>query len=107
MTPTRAHCFAVLSAATKPRDRLTVSTWADRHRMLSSKQSGERGKWRTERNPILREIQDSLSVFSPVREIVVMSFIADSSPEKLVMLHNSFCKRSIQVFDCCAMSGTG
>ncbi len=72
MTATRAHCYAVLARALKPRDRLTVSTWADRHRFLSSKQSGERGKWRTDRNPILREIQDCLSVFSPVREIVVM-----------------------------------
>lgn len=72
MQNTLAHCYAKLSAATKPRDRLTVSAWADRHRFLSSKQSGERGKWRTDRNPILREIQDSLSVFSPVREVVVM-----------------------------------
>lgn len=72
MTATRAHCYAVLARAVKPRDRLTVSGWADRHRILSGKQSGERGRWRTDRNPILREIMDSLSVFSPVREVVVM-----------------------------------
>jgi phage terminase large subunit GpA-like protein len=40
--------------------------------VLSSKQSGERGRWRTSRNPILREIMDCLSATSPVREIVVM-----------------------------------
>ncbi len=65
-------CWAELARADKPRDRLTVSQWADRHRVLSSKQSGERGQWRTSRNPILREIMDCLSATSPVREIVVM-----------------------------------
>lgn len=72
MTPTLRHCYTVLARAARPRDRLTVSDWADRYRWLSSKQSGERGRWRTARNPILGEIMDSLSVSSPVREIVVM-----------------------------------
>ena len=66
------HCLSRLARAVKPRDRLTVSQWADRHRVLSSKQSGERGRWRTSRNPILREIMDCLSATSPVREVVVM-----------------------------------
>jgi phage terminase large subunit GpA-like protein len=67
-----AYCYARLAAGTRPRDRLLVSEWADRHRILSSKQSGERGRWRTSRNPILREIMDCLSSSSAVREIVVM-----------------------------------
>lgn len=67
-----AHCLDRLARAVKPRDRLTVSQWADRHRVLSSKQSGERGQWRTSRNPILREIMDCLADTSPVREVVVM-----------------------------------
>lgn len=66
------HCLSRLARAVKPRDRITVSQWADRHRVLSSKQSGERGRWRTSRNPILREIMDCLSATSPVREVVVM-----------------------------------
>src|SRR5574340_924538 len=66
------HCLERLARAVKPRDRLTVSDWADRHRVLSSKQSGERGRWRTSRNPILREIMDCLSATSQVREVVVM-----------------------------------
>ena len=66
------YCFARLARAVKPSDRLSVSAWADRHRILSSKQSGERGRWRTARNPILREIMDCLSPFSPAREVVVM-----------------------------------
>lgn len=68
----RAYCYARLARASAPRERLTVSQWADRYRWLSSKQSGERGKWQTSRNPPLRELMDALSVFSPVREVVVM-----------------------------------
>lgn len=67
-----AYCYRKLAIATKPRDRLSVSAWADRHRHLSSKQAGEAGRWRTARNPILAEIMDCLSAFSPVREVVVM-----------------------------------
>lgn len=67
-----AHCYATLASACRPRGRLTVSAWADRHRWLSSKQSGERGKWRTARNPILGEIMDCLSLYSRVREVVIM-----------------------------------
>lgn len=68
----RGYLYRRLAVACKPADRLTVSAWADRHRVLSSKQSGERGKWKTARNPILREIMDCLSVTSPVSEVVVM-----------------------------------
>lgn len=73
-TPTnwRAYCYRKLAAASRPRDRLTVSMWADRHRWLSSKQSGEPGPWRTSRNPMLREIMDCFSAHSPVTDLTVM-----------------------------------
>lgn len=67
-----AYCFDRLARACAPRERLTVSQWADRHRWLSSKQSGERGRWSTARNPMLGEIMDVLSAHSSVREVVVM-----------------------------------
>lgn len=67
-----AHCLATLRHAVAPRRALTVSQWADDHRILSGKQSSERGRWRTARNPILREIMDCFSVHSRVRDIVVM-----------------------------------
>ena len=60
------------SRAVRPRGRLTVSQWADNHRVLSSKGSGETGRWRTSRNPMLKEIMDCLSIHSQVREIWVM-----------------------------------
>lgn len=72
LTHGRGYCFQRLAKHCEPRERLTVSQWADRYRWLSSKQSGERGRWKTDRNPILREIMDCLSVHSPVREVVVM-----------------------------------
>jgi len=67
-----AHCLAVLRHAVAPRRALTVSQWADDHRILSGKQSAERGRWRTARNPMLREIMDCFSAGSPVRDIAVM-----------------------------------
>jgi phage terminase large subunit GpA-like protein len=61
-----------LAKACAPRPHLTVSQWADQYRWLSQKGSGEPGKWKTERNPMLREIMDCLSLNSDVRRIVVM-----------------------------------
>lgn len=68
----RGHFYATLANSVRPRQKLTVSTWADKHRMLSSKASGEPGQWRTDRTPFLREIMDTLSVSSPVQRIVMM-----------------------------------
>lgn len=73
LTPSARHLMAAAaSRAVRPRGRLTVSQWADNHRILSSKGSGEVGRWRTARNPMLREIMDCLSLHSPVREVWVM-----------------------------------
>jgi phage terminase large subunit GpA-like protein len=56
----------------KPEPQLTVSEWADEHRMLSSKASAEPGPWRTSRTPYLRECMDELSSSSPVQRVVLM-----------------------------------
>ena len=68
----RASFFGTLARALRPRQLLTVSTWSDKHRMLSSKASGEPGQWRTSRTPYLREVMDVLSVTSPVQRVVLM-----------------------------------
>ena len=52
---------------------LTVSSWADAHRMLSGKASAEPGPWRTDRTPYLREVMDCLSTTSPVQRVVLMA----------------------------------
>ncbi len=67
-----AHCLTTLRHAVAPRRALTVSQWADDHRILSGKQASERGRWRTSRNPILREIMDACSANSRVRDIAIM-----------------------------------
>jgi len=56
----------------RPDPRLTVSEWAERYRMLSTKESAEPGRWRNARTPYLREIMDCLSPSSPVERVVLM-----------------------------------
>jgi phage terminase large subunit GpA-like protein len=56
----------------RPPANLTVSQWADEHRMLSGKASSEPGPWRTDRTPYLRAIMDDLSARSRVQEVDVM-----------------------------------
>jgi phage terminase large subunit GpA-like protein len=52
---------------------LTVSQWADSHRVLSGKASAEPGPWRTDRTPYLKEVMDCLSTTSPVQRVVLMA----------------------------------
>jgi phage terminase large subunit GpA-like protein len=51
---------------------MTVSAWADAHRVLPMKSSAEPGPWRTSRTPYLREILDALSATSDVEEVIFM-----------------------------------
>lgn len=67
-----AWCLDVLWRAARPRTYLSVSAWADTHRVLTSKQSNEPGRWRTARNPPTREIMDCFSPRSRVSEVVLM-----------------------------------
>lgn len=56
----------------RPPPQLTVSAWADQHRVLSTRASSEPGPWRTSRTPYLREIMDALSAVHPARRVVFM-----------------------------------
>ena len=55
-----------------PDPQLKVSQWADRHRMLSTKESAEPGHWRTTRTPYLQTIMDCLSATAPTERVVLM-----------------------------------
>jgi hypothetical protein len=55
-----------------PDSALTVSEWADRHRVLSSRAASEAGPYRTNRTPYMRAIMDALSPASPVQRVVFM-----------------------------------
>jgi len=63
--------WAAMARAIAPRKPMTVSEWADAHRVLSRKSSSMPGRWITNRNPILREPMDCMSARSPVREVVL------------------------------------
>jgi phage terminase large subunit GpA-like protein len=59
-------------AGLRPDPLLSVSEWADEHRILSSRASAEPGIWRTARTPYLREIMDCLSPAVRWERIVFM-----------------------------------
>jgi len=59
-------------AGLRPGKVLTVSEWADKHRVLSSRSSSEPNQWRTSRTPYLREIMDCLSAQSPWQRVVFL-----------------------------------
>jgi phage terminase large subunit GpA-like protein len=62
---------ALLSQLARP-DDITVTEWAERHRVLSGKDSSEPGPYRVGRTPYAREPMDCLSQTSNVEEVVLM-----------------------------------
>lgn len=58
-------------AGIRPEPRLTVSEWADTHRILPLT-SAEPGRWRTDRTPYLRAVMDALSSTSPYERVIFM-----------------------------------
>lgn len=68
----RATLLAAFAKAVRPRKRMTVSQWADRHRILTGKSAAVKGQWRTWRMPHLAEPMDALSAHSPVNKVVCM-----------------------------------
>lgn len=53
-----------------PDPPLTVSRWADRHRILSSRAASEAGRYRTARTPFMRAIMDALSPRDPAQKVI-------------------------------------
>ena len=68
----RAFVDAVWRRGLEPEPQLTVSEWADRHRLLPQA-SAEPGPWRTARVPYLRAVMDALSVSSAIERVVFMA----------------------------------
>jgi phage terminase large subunit GpA-like protein len=69
---TDAVVLQAWSQGLRPDPDLTVASWADSHRVLSSRASAEPGRWRTSRTPYLREIMEALSPNHPAQRIVFM-----------------------------------
>lgn len=72
LPPAAPRIAQSIARAIAPRKPLTVSQWADAERVLSAKGSAEPGRWRTNRNPPLREPMDCMSARSRVHEVVMM-----------------------------------
>tara|TARA_B100000459_G_scaffold52626_2_gene28145 strand:- start:3268 stop:5148 length:1881 start_codon:yes stop_codon:yes gene_type:complete len=100
-----ADAFEVIwkasSDAIKPDPILTVSEWADKHRILSTRASAEAGVWKTSRTPYLKEIMDNMSATSSCEKLVFMSgaqigktesqnnvigYIIDNSPSSILAI---------------------
>lgn len=67
---------AVISKACqafKAPENITVSSWADNYRKLSSENSAEAGQWKTSRTPYLKEIMNAFSDDRVNRLVVVAS----------------------------------
>ena len=67
-----AEILRAWGAGLTPDPDLTVSEWADRHRMLSGRALAEPGRYRTARTPYMGEIMDRLSPGDPTQRIVFM-----------------------------------
>lgn len=72
MKKTTVNLFSKILIKLKPPPDMTISTWADEHRRLSSESSAEPGRWKTDKAPYQREIMDAISDMN-VQKVVVMS----------------------------------
>ena len=66
----------------RPRPRITLSEWADQHRVLSRVASAEPGRWITDRAPYQRGIMDAIS--DPTVERVVFMKSAQVGATELI-----------------------
>lgn len=64
--------FRKILKTLEPPPDLTVSTWADEYRMLSSESSANPGRWKTTKAPYQREMMDAISD-PQTQKVVVMS----------------------------------
>lgn len=73
---TMGHAFANY----RPPEKLTVSQWAAKKRILSRESSAEAGPWRNERTPYMVEIMDTFND-SRVREVAVVAMSQSAKSE--------------------------
>lgn len=79
-----AELFKKILKSLEPPPDLTVSTWADEYRMLSSESSAAPGRWKTSKAPYQREMMDAIS--DPNTEkVVVMSAAQIGKTDSLIL----------------------
>lgn len=82
----KSYISDAFSAFTPP-EKLTVSEWADKYRILDEKSSASSGPWKTERTPYLRKIMDMFCE----EEIEELNFCAGSQLGKTEAEYNMLC----------------
>src|SRR4051812_21378082 len=75
----------IFAEAIRPDRDLTITQWAEAHRVLSPEASAEPGPWRTERVPHAGEIMDVLSPVDPTQEV---TFVAGTQVAKTEIGNN-------------------
>lgn len=78
----------ILSGAIKPVDKLSVTAWADKYRMLPS-DSPEPGRWKTSRVPYMQEVMDAFTQ-EGIKRIVVKSAAQISKTECILNIVGRF-----------------
>ncbi|MBA4358697.1 MAG: terminase, partial [Desulfovibrio sp.] len=73
----------MLARAISPPADVTVSQWADAHRVLSGKAASEPGPWRSERAPYTREVMDAFS--DPDTEKVVCQWASQLAKTEIIL----------------------
>ena len=99
-----ARLEAAARDALKPPPMLTVSEWAERHRVLGSLASPIPGRWSNARTPYLVEPMDALSDLSPVERVVMwfgaqlgktetgnnwIGYVVDLSPAPMLVVQST------------------
>lgn len=87
----------------KPPERMTVSEWADKNRIIPAGTSNQPGRWKTEKTPYLRGIMDAFSD-DRIEEIVfikptqvggtesilnILGYIVDQDPASTLVVYPS------------------
>lgn len=75
----------IFAESIRPDPDLTITQWAEAHRVLSPEASAEPGPWRTDRVPYAREIMDVLSPSDPTQEL---TFVAGTQVAKTEIGNN-------------------
>jgi phage terminase large subunit GpA-like protein len=82
----RTHWINEMAKMAAPPPKLTVSQWADKHRVLSSESSAEPGKWNTARAEYQRGIMDELTAIATHTIVVMKSAQVGASEIEINML---------------------
>ena len=75
--------FKKIVTVLKPPPKLSIDSWADSYRILSSKTSAEPGKWNTNRVPFQREVMKAISDKRTTK--VVMMYGAQLSKTEILL----------------------